>query len=86
MTFIVAFEEEFCGELHSIFYVNKDEQGTHGSSVTTSEGCPHCGERYIYKVFNEKGYREEGGYAIEIYDCKCPNCRKEFDLEVEFEI
>lgn len=85
MTFIVPFQEEFCQKIHTVYYVNNDNQGSFGGSVTTSEICPHCGERNIFKVFDNKGEREESEHFIEIYDCKCPNCRKEFDLEVEFE-
>ncbi|QJI52422.1 hypothetical protein [Psychrobacillus phage Perkons] len=86
MTFIVPFQEEFCQKIHTVYYVNNDTQGGYDSSVTTSEKCPHCEESHIFKVFWERSYREEDGYAIETYDCKCPKCRKEFDLEVDFEL
>lgn len=86
MTFIVAFQEEFCQKLQTIYYVNKDTQGTHGSSVITSEKCPHCEERNVFKVFEPKSFREDETFVTDIYDCKCPTCREEFNLEIEFEI
>ena len=86
MTFIVPFQEEFCQEIHTVYYVNEDNQKTFRGSVTTSEKCPHCGERHIYKVFEEKRYYEEDGWGIEIFDCKCASCRKRFDLKVEHEL
>lgn len=86
MTFIVPFQEEFCQKIHTIYYVNRDEQGTHGSSITSSQKCPHCGERHIFKVFDIKAEREEDGWGIEVFDGKCPACRKEFDIEIEFEL
>lgn len=86
MIFIFPFQEEFCQKNHTVYYVNEDRQGAHGGSTTTSEECSHCGERHVFKVFEAKGYREEDGWGIEVYDCKCPSCRKEFNLEVEFEL
>jgi hypothetical protein len=86
MTFIVPFQEEFCQKIHTVYYVNNDNQFSGYGCITTSEKCPHCGDINIFKVFNEKGYREDDKYVTEIYDCKCPSCRKEFDLEIEIEI
>jgi DNA-directed RNA polymerase subunit M/transcription elongation factor TFIIS len=86
MTYIVPFQEDFCQEIHTVYYVNNDHQGSGSGNVTTSEKCPHCGERHIFKLFEEKGHREDDEYVYEIYDCKCPSCRKEFDIEIEFEI
>lgn len=87
MTFIVPFDEKFCGEIITIYSVNNDNpKGTFQSSVTTSEICPHCNERNVFRVYEHKSEREEAGCFFEVYDCKCPNCRKRFDLEVEFEI
>lgn len=84
MTFIVPFQEEFCQEIHTVYYVNRDNQSSYGGSVTTSEKCPHCGERHIFKVFQPKSDRDEETQVVEVYDCKCPACRKTFNLEVEY--
>lgn len=86
MTFIVPFQEEFCQKIQTVYYVNEDEQGTHGSSLMTSEKCPNCEERHIYKVFEAKSTKEMDDYVVETYDCKCPSCRKTFDLKREFDI
>ena len=86
MTFIVPFEGEFCGEMRTIYSVNNDNPNRWGSNTTTSEKCPHCGERYFYRVYDPRNEYEEDGYCTAIYDCKCPSCRKEFDLKIEDEI
>lgn len=82
MTFVFPFKEEFCQKIHTVYYVNNDVQGSGYGSTTTSEKCPNCEERHIYKVFELKTTYEEDGWGIEVYDCKCPSCRKEFDLEI----
>ena len=84
--YVIPFQEEFCQKIHTIFYVNRDTQGTHGSNTVSSQKCPHCGSRHIFKVFDEKDSREFRGYAYELYDCRCPSCRKEFEFEIEFEL
>lgn len=88
MTFIVPFETEFCGEIRKVYAVNNDNPtATFGySSVTTSEVCPHCHERNFFRVYDHKREYERGGWVIEVYDCKCPSCREEFDLEIEYEM
>ena len=86
MTFIVPFEGEFCDKVRTIYSVNNDNPKSAWSSVTTSEKCPHCGERYFFRVYDFKKEYEEDKYYIQIYDCKCPNCQKEFDLKIEYEI
>lgn len=86
MTFIVPFQEEFCRKIHTVYYVNEDSQKSFISSVTSSQKCPHCGERHIFKVFEHKAEREEDGWGIEVYDGKCPACQKEFDIEIEYEL
>lgn len=83
MTFIVPFEDEFCGETRTIYSVNNDNPKGAWGSITISEKCPNCGERYFYRVYDSKEYYEEEEYSVELYDCKCPNCRKEFDLKIE---
>lgn len=87
MTFVVPFESEFCGEIRTIYAVNNDTPTRRfQGSTTTSEICPHCGERNFYRVYKHKDEYEEDGWFIEVYDCKCPSCNKEFDLEIEHEI
>ena len=87
MTFIFPFEEEFAGSIHTIYYVNEDNQQSRGSSTTTSSKCPNCEEKHIYKVFDEPyKFYEEGEWVIEVHRSKCPSCRKHFDLKIEFEL
>lgn len=86
MTIIVPFKGEFCGEVQTIYMVNNDNPKSFISSVTTSEKCPHCEKRHVYRVYDHKSERTEEGWLIEIYDCKCPSCHQEFDLEVEHKL
>ena len=86
MTYIVPFEAEFCGKVTTIYSVNNDNPNDSQSSITTSEQCPHCNERHVYKVYEPKDEREEDQLAILVFDCKCPSCRKNFDIEAEFAI
>ena len=86
MTFIVPFQGEFCGEVRTIHSVNNDNPDRWSGSVTTSEKCPHCKERHFFRFYDTKREYEKDGWAIEVYDCKCPACRKEFDVEIEYEI
>lgn len=86
MTFILPFEGEFCGELRKIYAVNNDNPENGGSSTTTSEKCPNCNERHVFRVYEHKKEYEEDGWLIELYDCKCPSCQKEFELKIEFEM
>ncbi len=88
MTFILPFKEEFAGEMREIFAVNEDNPkgGITGSSITTYEECPHCNKGNVFRVYHFKAFKETEDMCIEIYDCKCPNCRNEFDLKVEFEL
>lgn len=87
MTFIVPFKEKHAGEVITIYSVNNDNP-TEGnlSSVTTYDECPHCNEGHFFRVYDFKSFREDDECVTEIYDCKCPSCRKEFDLEIEFEL
>lgn len=87
MTFLVPFEAEFCGEIRKIYAVNNDSptEGFRGNT-TTSEQCPHCGERNFFRVYEEKDFYETEEYVMEVYDCKCPECRREFDLKIETNI
>lgn len=86
MTFIVPFQADFCGQVRTIYAVNEDNPENVSGHITTSEQCPHCRERHIYRVYEPYKTYEENGYNVEIYDCKCPKCRKIFDLKIEDKI
>lgn len=86
MTFIIPIQGEFCGEIRTIYAVNNDNPNGFGGSVTSSEECPHCKERHFFRFYDVKREYEKEGWALEVYDCKCPSCRKEFDVEIEHEI
>lgn len=86
MTFIVPFQGEFCGKVRTIFSVNNDDPTGFGSSVTTSKQCPHCNEKNFFRFFENKREYEKDGWEIQVYDCKCPSCRKEFDVEFLYDI
>lgn len=87
MAFLYPFEGEFCGEIRTIYAVDVDNPEKHlGSNTTLSEQCPNCGEGHIYRVYDYRMEYEKDGYGIEVYDCKCPSCRNNFDLKIEFEL
>ena len=86
MTFIVPFQDEFCQEVRTIYAVNNDNPKGWGGSVTSSQECPHCKERHFFRFYENKREYEIDGWAIEVYDCKCPSCRREFVVEIEHEI
>jgi len=87
MTFIAPFKAEFCNEIRTIYAVNNDNPtNSIRGSTTTSEPCPHCDERNFFRVYEPKSEFMEDGYFVEVYDCKCPNCRREFDLVIDHEI
>ena len=86
MIFIVPFEGEFCGEVRTIYAVNNDNPKEGGSSISSSQECPHCKEKHFFRFYDSKDDYEEDGWAIELFDCKCPSCRKEFDVKIETEI
>ena len=52
MIHITKIKEEFCQELHTIYAINI--QNDTGGSLITSEICPNCKTRNIFKVFNAK--------------------------------
>lgn len=86
MTFVIGYEENFLGKSRVIYYVNRRKEDSIGSSIITTEECPHCSVRHTYNLFESKGYYDEGGWRISVYDCKCGSCDKDFELEVEFEL
>lgn len=83
MITITPFEGEFCGDIRTMFSINSRKPLQEHSSVTTSEECPHCKKRNIFRLYNVKKTIEKGNIYKDIYDCKCPNCNKEFDLIIE---
>lgn len=83
MTFISEYQEEFCQEIHTVYYVNEDHQSNIRNSAVSSQVCPHCKERHVFRVFDSKGERKEEGRIIKVYDGKCPACSKEFDIEID---
>jgi len=86
MITITPFEDEFCQKIHTIYSINNtNPKNNFGSSTTTSEVCPYCKTRNIFKVFEPKEEYDTDEFYTEIYDCKCPNCDKEFDFVDEFE-
>lgn len=86
MITITPFEEEFCQKTYTIYSINNYNPNDNlGGSTTTSEVCPHCKTRNIFKVFEPKREYETDEYYVAIYDCKCPNCEKEFEFRDEVE-
>ena len=87
MTFITPFEEEFCQKIHTIYAINNDDplHNYCGGSTTISEVCPHCNARNIFRVYEPRREYETDEYFVAIYDCKCPECRKEFEIKDEWE-
>lgn len=83
MTIITSFEANFCGEMRTIFSINNRKSLETHSSVTTSEVCPHCGKRNIFRMYDYKKTIEVGSMYPDIYDCICPNCNKLFDIIIE---
>ena len=86
MITITPFEEEFCGKTHTIYSINNTTPNDNFcGSTTTSEECPRCKTRNIFKVYEPKDEYETDEFYVAIYDCKCPNCGKEFEIKDEFE-
>lgn len=85
MTYLVPFNDKFAGEIRTIYSVNSDEPNKQGGSLTTSEKCPYCSESNLYRFYEPVIEIEEGDNLIQIYECKCASCRKEFNTEIKFE-
>lgn len=85
MAYLVPFEDEFCGKIRTIHSVNSDEPNSQGSSLTTSEKCPYCKESNFYRFYEPIAERAIEDGFVQIYDCKCASCRKNFRAEIEFE-
>ena len=87
MITITPFEGEFCQKNYIIYAINNCEpnKNSMGGSMTTSEKCPHCQTRNIFRVYDPKDEYETTNMFVEIYSCKCPNCKKEFEIVDEFE-
>ena len=85
--FLYPFKGTLGGEEVEIWAVNTDEPDKAHSSVTSSEVCPHCEARHIYKFVDEPFKEvddEENEEVISSYYCKCATCRKPFVAEIEF--
>jgi len=86
MITITPYEGEFCEKIHTIYSINEcNPNNTFNGSVTTSEMCPHCKTRNIFRVYEPKEEYETDELIKEIYDCKCPNCGKRFEITDEWE-
>lgn len=89
MITLTPFEDEFCQKIHTIYSVNNCEplnKSNIGGSVTTSEKCPHCNQRHIFRLYEEREWYESDEILTTLYDCKCPSCNKIFDIKIEDEI
>jgi hypothetical protein len=87
MITITPFEDEFCQKTYTIYSVNNCEpnKNSMGGSMTTSEVCPSCKTRNIFRLYEPKEEHETLHFYISVYDCKCPICGKEFEIIDEFE-
>lgn len=83
MITITPFEANFCGEMRTVFSVNNKKPLESHSHVTTSEECPHCKKRNIFRMYDYRETIETDKTYKDIYDCKCPNCNKLFDIVIE---
>lgn len=81
MITITPFEDEFCQQTFTIYSINNtNPKGFNYGSVTTSEKCPKCETRNIFRLYDSKDEYETEEAYVSVYDCKCPNCGNEFDL------
>ena len=85
MAQLTPFEGEFCGKVRKIYSVNSIKPEKEISSMTTKKYCPHCGEGNIFRVYSPRREYETDYIVGEVYDCKCPNCDKDFDIVNEFD-
>lgn len=86
MITITPFKGIICEKTYKIYAINnnnptKSSQG----SLTTSEECPNCKKRNMFRVYEPKNEYETDENYVAIYDCKCPNCETEFEIIDEFE-
>ncbi|MDQ0414211.1 hypothetical protein J2S25_002418 [Mesobacillus stamsii] len=79
MAFLVPFQDEFCGEIRTIYAVNEERPDKHfGSHITFSEECRHCKERHFYRVYEPLLRYVVGNTAREQYLIKCASCSNIF--------
>lgn len=83
MITITPFEGEFCGKTRTIYSINNTKPLQAHGSVTASEMCPYCKKKNIFRMYDSKKSIETENTYKDIYDCKCPNCSKEFDIVIE---
>jgi hypothetical protein len=81
MITLTPLEDEFCQKNYTIYAVNKPNNN--GSSVTTFEVCPHCKARNIFRFYESENEYETSESHVKIYDCRCPNCNKNFEVKIE---
>ncbi|NFI82507.1 hypothetical protein FDA42_18280 [Clostridium botulinum] len=77
---LTPFKDDFCQKECIIYSVNNENPKDAGGSMTTSEECPRCKKRHIFRVYEPKREIETDRYCIVIYDCKCPNCENDFEI------
>jgi hypothetical protein len=80
MITLTPFKDEFCQKEHTIYSVNNDKPKEASGSMTTSEACPHCKERNIFRFYEPKREFETDRYCIAVYDSKCPACNGHFEV------
>ena len=82
---LTQFEDEFCQEIRTIYSVDNDNPKGAWSSITSSEMCPNCGNRHIFRfydvnIINE--YETDEAY-VTVYECTCPICGIDFRVEIK---
>lgn len=72
------------GKEYTVWMVNHDDPNESGW-VQFSVECPHCGESNVFRFFEYVNYEVKGGWAYEHYDCKCPKCRRVWQVVEKLE-
>lgn len=86
MITITPYQGEFCQKIYTIYSIDEcNPNSTFRGSTTTSEICPYCNARNIFRVYEPRREYETDELFGEVYDCKCPNCEKEFEFISEFD-
>lgn len=85
MVTITPFEGQFCQKNYTIYSINNTNPAKACSHTTTSEECPNCKIKQIFRFYEPKEEYEIDSFYVEIYNCKCPNCGKEFEIKIKYE-
>lgn len=87
MVTVTEFKGEFLGKIETIYSINNTnpEGKTWGGHMTTSEICPKCKSRNLFRLYEPKREFKTERYCIAIYDCRCPNCNTNFEIKDEFD-